>query len=309
MIRLLAALLAVAGPAAAGDIAFVTSQPAGSVSIVDLDAGTVRATTPVEGAPAPVAYDAAAGLAYVISAETGRMTVLDAEGRVTRIVELGEGAFGIALRGERLFVSDWYGSRLRCLTLAGDHVWAAPTGKAPAGVALSGDGHIVAVADRDDDRLSAYDAATGRLVWQAATGSHPYAVAYHDGRFWTTDVQSDSVTVIEAASGRVTGRVETGSHPYGLAFAAGKGFVTDQYAATISVFDPTTLRPLGRIEVGDYPEGIAALSDGRRLAAVSWDSNELTLIDGETQQVLAVIDVPDGPRSFGAFVGPDPAPR
>ena len=77
----------------------------------------------------------------------------------------------------------------------------APTGKAPAGVALSGDGRIVAVADRDDDRLSAYDAATGRLVWQAATGSHPYAVAYHDGRFWTTDVQSDSVTVIEAASG------------------------------------------------------------------------------------------------------------
>ena len=53
-------------------------------------------------------------------------------------------------RGERLFVSDWYGSRLRCLTLAGDHVWTAPTGKAPAGVALSGDGRIVAVADRDD---------------------------------------------------------------------------------------------------------------------------------------------------------------
>ena len=105
-------------------------------------------------------------------------TVLDAEGRVTRIVELGEGAFGIALRGERLFVSDWYGARLRCLTLAGDHVWTAPTGKAPAGVALSGDGRIVAVADRDDDRLSAYDAATGGLVWQAGQLQQPSGVGW-----------------------------------------------------------------------------------------------------------------------------------
>ena len=138
-----------------------------------------------------------------------------------------------------------------------------------------------------------------------ATGSHPYAVTFHDGRFWTTDVQSRSVTVLEAATGARLGSVATGDHPYGVAFAAGKGFVTDQYAATVTVFDPTSLAFLGRIEVGDYPEGIAALSDGRRLAVASWDSNELSILDGETQAIERVIDVPDGPRSFGLFVGPD----
>ncbi|WP_052175108.1 YncE family protein [Paracoccus sanguinis] len=308
MRRVAAALLLAAAPAGAGDLAVVTSQTAQAVSLVDLDSGAVRVTVPVAGAPAPVAYDPATGRAYVISAETGALTVLDADGAVLRQQALGEGSFGIALdpAAGRMFVTDWYGARLRCLTLDGAPVWAAATGPAPAGVALSGDGRVVVTADRDADRVSAFDAATGAPLWQAPTGTHPYAVTFHAGRFWTADVQSDSVTVIDAATGRVTGRVETGSHPYGVAFAAGKGFVTDQYAATVTVFDADTLAPLGRIEVGDYPEGIAALSDGRRLALANWDADTLTVIDGETLTVAATIDVPAGPRSFGLFVGPAP---
>ena len=153
--------------------------------------------------------------------------------------------------------------------------------------------------------ITRFDADSGRPLWTAATGSHPYAVAFHDGRFWTTDVQSRSVTVLEAASGARLGSVQTGDHPYGVGFAAGKGFVTDQYAATVTVFDPDSLETLGSIGIGDYPEGIAALSDGRRLAVASWDSNELSIIDGERLVIEQVIEVPDGPRSFGLFVGPD----
>ncbi|HRO13491.1 MAG TPA: PQQ-binding-like beta-propeller repeat protein [Paracoccus sp. (in: a-proteobacteria)] len=308
MIRAALAAVLLAAPACAGDIAFVTSQNADSVSIVDLDRGTVRATVPVPGAPAPVAYDAGSGRAYVISAETGMLTLLDTQGRVLRQAPLGEGAFGLAVDGQagRIFVADWYGARLRCLDGADlREVWSAPTGRAPAGVALSGNGRVVVTADRDDDRLSAFDAATGQLLWTAPTGSHPYAVAFHDGRFWTTDVQSRSVTVVDAATGAVVGTVSTGDHPYGVAFAAGKGFVTDQYAATVTVFDPDSLSPTGSIAVGDYPEGIVALSDSRRLAVANWDTNELTIIDAAAETVVDVIAVPDGPRSFGIFVGPE----
>lgn len=309
MIRATAAgLLALAaGAAGAGDIAFVTAQNAGAVAIVDLDKGRVRATVPIEGAPAPVAYDPASGRAAVIAADSGELTLLDSRGKVLDRVPLGEGSFGIAIApGGDLIVADWYGARLRRLDPSGRHErWSAPTGRAPAGVVLSGDGRIVALAERDEDRVSAFEADSGRPLWTAATGSHPYAVAFHDGRFWTTDVQSRSVTVLEAASGARLGSVETGDHPYGVGFAAGKGFVTDQYAATVTVFDPDSLETLGSIGIGDYPEGIAALSDGRRLAVASWDSNELSIIDGERLVIEQVIEVPDGPRSFGLFVGPD----
>ena len=308
MIRAALAVCLTMSPAMAGDIAFVTSQNAGSVSIVDLDAGRVRATVPIPGAPAPVAYDPASGRAYVIAAETGELTVLDTQGTVLHRAALGEGSFGLALDAQagRLFVADWYSARLRCLTLAGAELWSVPTGRAPAGVALSGDGRVVVTADRDDDRLSAFDAADGRALWTAPTGSHPYAVVFHGGRFWTTDVQSNSLTVVAADGGAVLGRVATGDHPYGVAFAAGKGFVTDQYAATVTVFDPVALTPGGTIDVGDYPEGIAALSDGRRVALANWDVDRLTIIDAVAETVTAEIAVPSGPRSFGLFVGPEP---
>lgn len=309
MIRGLAAglLILAAGGTGAGDIAFVTAQNAGAVAIVELDSGRVRATVPVKGAPAPVAYDPAAGRAAVIAADTGDLTLLDSRGAVLGRVPLGEGSFGLAIApGGDLVVADWYGERVRRLDPSGrQERWSAPTGRAPAGVALSKDGRIVAVAERDDDRVSAFDADSGRLLWRAATGSHPYALAFHDGRFWTTDVQSRRVTVLDAASGARLGAVATGDHPYGVGFAAGRGFVTDQYAATVTVFDPASLETLGRIGIGDYPEGIAALSDGRRLAVASWDSNELSIIDGQTLTIERVIEVPDGPRAFGLFVGPD----
>ncbi|MBB1497919.1 YncE family protein [Paracoccus sp. MC1862] len=309
MIRAVAAglLILAAMGAAAEDIAFVTAQSANEVAIVELDSGTVRVVVPVPDAPAPVAYDAARGRAAVIAAETGELTLLDTGGAVLGQVGLGEGAFGLAFAPDGdLFVVDWYGARLRRLDPSGQReIWSAPTGKAPAGVALSDDGRIVAVADRDDDRVSGFDAATGQALWKAGTGSHPYAVAFHEGRFWTTDVQSRSVTVLDAATGARVGSVATGDHPYGMAFAAGRGFVTDQYAGTVTVFDPVSLETLGSIGIGDYPEGIAALSDGRRLAVASWDSDELSIIDGATLAIERIIDVPSGPRSFGLFVGPD----
>ncbi|RDW14603.1 YncE family protein [Paracoccus thiocyanatus] len=302
MIRILAALLACAAAAQADDLGFVTSQIAGRVSIVDLESGAVLAETPVGGAPAPVAYDPRRGRAFVISAETGRLSVMDEAGRVIRSKPLPEGAFGIALAPDGgLFVADWYKDRLTRLDAGLDPVWQVPTGRAPAGVAS--DGVLVATADRDDDQVSIRDARTGALRARVAVGKHPYALAFHDGRLWSTDVKGDTVSVIAPGTGRLLGQVPTGSHPYGIAFAGGRGFVTDQYAGTVTVFDPQSLDVLDRIETGDYPEGVAALPDGSGVVVAHWDSNTLVWIDAASLAVTRRIDLPDGPRAFGQFTG------
>lgn len=291
-------------PAMAADLAFVTSQNANMVSVVDLTSGTILAEVPVEGAPAPVAYDPAHGRAYVISAETGRLSVLDESGVPLRQVEMGEGAFGIAAAADGgAFLTDWYGEKLIRLDADLKPLWTAPTGKAPAGVAVSQDGKLVATADRDDNRLSIFDASTGQLIAHVATGLHPYSVTWYEGRFWTADVQGDSVTVIDPAQAKAVGQVKTGSHPYGIAFAGGKGFVTDQYAGTVTVFDPESLTELSQIETGDYPEGIATLPDGSGVAVAHWDSNTLVLIDAASLEITREIEMPDGPRAFGLFTG------
>lgn len=302
MIRALALLGAMAGPAGAADLAFVTSQNAETLSVVDLATGRLVVTTPVLGAPAPVAYDPAQGRVYVIAASTGLLTVLNEAGAVERTVALPEGAFGVAVAPDGgLFVTEWYQGRLIRLDADLRQLWSVPTGKAPAGVAT--DGRLVATADRDDDQISIYDAATGALAHRVKVGKHPYAIIFHDGQLWTADVQSDTVSVVDPVAGTLLGQVQTGSHPYGVAFAGGRGFVTDQYAGTVTVFDPRTRQVSDMLETGDYPEGIAPLPDGSGVVVAHWESNTLVWIDAATLKITREIEVPDGPRAFGNFTG------
>ena len=128
-------------------------------------------------------------------------------------------------------------------------------------------------------------------------------MVFHDGRLFSVDVQSDTVSVIDPQSGKLLGQVATGSHPYGLAFAGGRGFVTDQYAGTVTVFDPASLKAVATLETGDYPEGIAPLPDGSGVVVAHWDSNTLVWIDAASLKITREIELPDGPRAFGAFTG------
>ena len=308
--RLAILALMLASPALAGDLAFVTSQNADMVTLVDTGTGAILAQVPVAGKPAPVAYDPSAGRAYVIAADTGRLSVLDEGGRVTATLDLGEGAFGLAAApGGGLFVTDWFGARLIRLDRDLHQVWAVPTGAAPAGVAVSDDGRWVATADRDADGVSIFDAETGTLLHQVKTaGAHPFGITFHDGRFWTADVQGDTVSVIDAQTGVLAGSVPTGSHPYALAFAGGRGFVTNQYAGTLTVFDPDSLAVLAEIPVGDYPEGISALPDGDAVAVANWESDTLAVVDAESLAITAEIALPSGPRAFGQFTGRQVSP-
>lgn len=292
-------------PAMAGDLAFVTSQNADAVTVVDLESGQTLAQTAIPGKPAPVAYDPTARRAYVIAADTGRLFVLDETGAATDRRDLGQGAFGLAAAPQGgLFVTDWFGARLLHLDRDLQTLWTVPTGAAPAGVAVSDDGRWVATADRDDDQVSIFEAKTGVLVHRVGTaGAHPFGITFHDGRFWTADVQGDSVSVIDPVAGRLTGRVPTGSHPYAVAFAGGRGFVTNQYAGTLTVFDPDSLAVQTEIPVGDYPEGISPLPDGDAVAVANWESDTLVIVDAQDLTVRAEIALPSGPRAFGRFTG------
>lgn len=292
-------------PAVAADLAFITSQNGNAVSILDLHSHEIIAQTPLDGAPAPVAYDPRSRRAYVISADTGRLSVLDEQARIINRKELGEGAFGVAVAPNGgVFVTDWFNGKLMRLDGELNQAWIAETGAAPAGVAVSNDGLLVATADRDDNQVSIFDSGTGRLIRRIETaGEHPFAVKFHDGRLWTADVMSDVVSVIDPIGGQLVGEVKTGSHPYGIAFTEGRGFVTNQYDSTLTVFDIKSLKVIGEVKVGDYPEGIATLPEGGGVVVANWDSDTVTLVNAQTLEIITEVEMPAGPRAFGQFTG------
>lgn len=306
--RLAALLLLVAGAGSAGaaDLAAITSQGAGKLTLLDPATGVVSATVDLPGKPAAVAVDAVRGRILVVAVETARLHVLDLAGRELRQVALRGAPFGVAVDpGTGLaYVSDWEVPRVFEVDPGDGAVRREiAVGPTPSGVAVAGG--MMVTADRDANALSVVELASG-ATRAVAVGEHPFGVTLRDGMAFTAAVLANAVSVVDLAAGEVVATIPTGERPYAVAFAGGEGFVSDQYGSTVTVFDAETFAVTDSIDVGDYPEGIAPTSDGRALVLANWFSDTVMVIDAESHEVLREIDVPEGPRAFGAFVAAVP---
>ena len=295
--------LTLAALPAAGEGAFVTCQNGDAVSVVDLDTGTERARWEVPGKPAGVAVGKDA--VFTVSPDSKTVRRFSLRGEVFASITLDGGPIGAAYdaRHDRLFVSDWYNARLWALDGTTLEVQTElPAGAAPAGLALSHDGTLLAAAERDADRVSLYDTQTLARLRSVSVGTRPFGLGFApDGRLFVGNVGSNDVTVIDPASGEVLATVPVGERPYGVAFAAGRAFVTNQYENTLSVIALADLSPVATLDTGEYPEGIAATHDGR-IAVANWFDNTLSVIDAASLETLALLETADGPRAFGAFL-------
>lgn len=299
-------LLAGAGTAGAADLAAVTSQGAGKLTLLDPATGVIAATVDLPGKPAAVSVDAARGRIFAVAVETARLHVLDLEGHELRQVSLESAPFGVAVDPATGFayVSDWAVPRVFEVDPADGTVRRTfAVGPTPSGIAIAGG--MLATADRDANALSLVDIGTGE-VRTVAVGEHPFGVTLHRGRAFTADVLSDTVSVVDLASGEVLAKIPTGKRPYAIAFAGNEGFVSDQYGSTVTVFDTRSYAVTDTIAVGDYPEGIAPTSDGRAVVLANWFSDSVMVIDAATHEILREIAMPEGPRAFGAFVAAVP---
>lgn len=303
--------------ASAGPLAFITNQGSDSVSVVDVDAARVLREIRVGKAPAGIAVSAAAGRAYVTNPGDHSLSVIDlASQTLLRTVSgVGQGAVGVDVSpdGQRVYVADWYGGRLRLL----DARSLAPladvaVGVAPAGVAVAPDGRTVWVAARDDDAVRAFDAVTLAPQATVAVGSHPFAIGFSpDGRWLLAlNVQSHDVSLIDARRRQVTATLPVGHAPYGVAFSADsrRAYVTNQHGGTLSVIDlsdVTAPAVVATWTAGEYPEGIALAGD--TLLVVSWMDDSVHLLDARSGQRRATVEVGRNPRGFGALLWTPPA--
>lgn len=301
-------LLSAAVSPARAEVAAITSQNAGRLTLIDPATLAVLAEVPLPGKPAAVAVDGARGRIFAIAVETARLHVFDLSGQQIAAHPLEGAPFGVAVEPETgaVLVTDWQGWLREIDPETGAERARWPVGAVPSGVAA--EAGVIVTADRDADSATIVhldpkrDHAADRRV-AVPVGHHPFGVTLYGGRAFVTNVLSDSVSVIDLASDKVIATLPTGERPYALAFAAGRGFVTNQYASSLTVFDAATLAPLGEIATDDYPEGIAATVDGGRILVANWFSDTVQVIDPVGLSVIDTLDMPEGPRAFGAFIG------
>ncbi|HXJ29812.1 MAG TPA: bifunctional YncE family protein/alkaline phosphatase family protein [Gemmatimonadales bacterium] len=163
----------------------------------------------------------------------------------------------------------------------------------PAGLALSGDGRLLYVAENLADSLAVVDVSTGAVVQRLATGRYPYAVAVTpDGAVFVTNWGASSLSLFTpTGNGRLNAAtfVPAGRHPSALLLnkSGSRVFVasgstdrvavidTRSHAVVATLLDPPPSGP----DEGTTPNALALSDDGTRLFVAEADANAVAAFD------------------------------
>ncbi len=235
------------------------------------------------------------------------LQVVDREGRVTQTLPQAAAFVGLAfsLDGTALYASGgntdviyryrWADDRA---TLADSIVLAPRAPRAdgshyPAGLALSGDGRSLYVAENLADSLAVVDLATGTVVQRLATDRYPYGVAVGgDGTVLVSNWGANTLSVfVPMPDGRLgpAPAIAVGRHPSALALNA-RGtrlFVASGSTDRVAVVDTRARRVVATLldpppagpDEGTTPNALALSADGTRLFAAEADANAVAVFD------------------------------
>lgn len=104
------------------------------------------------------------------------------------------------------------------------------------------------------------------------------------------------VDVLDANSGEVLGKIENTPGVHGIAIAPDlhRGFITGGRNATVTVFDTKTLQTRKTIAVDEDPDFIFYDPQTKRVFVCHGDSNEISAIDPDKEQVVGKIRLGTG---------------
>jgi YVTN family beta-propeller protein len=173
-----------------------------------------------------------------------------------------------------------------------------PGTRFPAGLALSGDGRFLYVAENLANSLAVIDLSTSTVVQRVKTDMLPYAIVVAgDGRVFVSAWGADTVQVFRAgsstsaASHQLTdaGRLVVGRHPSALLLNATgtRLFVASATTDRIAVVDTVRLRVLRTLRTsapgappeGSTPNALAFSPDGARLFVAEADTNAVSVFE------------------------------
>jgi YVTN family beta-propeller protein len=144
-------------------------------------------------------------------------------------------------------------------------------------------------------------AATGYKVLNkikiGGAGSWDYcAMDSAAGRLYVS--HGASVEVVDVNAGKVVGTIPDLHGVHGIAIAAdlGKGFITNGQSNSVTIFDLKTLAKSGEPAVGQNPDAVCYEPKTKRVFTFNGRSNDSSVIDAKTGQVVATLPLNGKPE-------------
>jgi YVTN family beta-propeller protein len=262
---------------------FVANSGSNSVSVINMANNTVTATIGVGSSPTSLAFSPDGGVLYAAHStdtltriDTGTNTVLGSTS-IDTAPEAGAHAVAVRADGRRVYITDTVERTVRVLAVNSAPVVGGVTVGEP-----NPDGVVTGsftVTDADGDALShtVIRPANGQVDVVATPGptGTTYNFTYTPDPTARGQVSTDSFTVT------VT-----------------DGLANTSVGVTVEVAAAPTAVAMTPIAVGAGPSG-AAVTNGLAYV-INYDSNDVTVIDTETNQIVTTLDVGNGPLSVAA---------
>ncbi|WP_197431174.1 YncE family protein, partial [Halorubrum sp. CBA1125] len=163
---------------------------------------------------------------------------------------------------------------------------------------------VAAVACEGADALALFALDTGEPLGEIPVGSHPVHATTVRGQTFVATMGDRAVSVV-GPDGTVS-RIETGVlGPSHFAMADGKLFVSCSAGDVLAVIEPDERTLVDRIGVGAEPHEMAVSANGRWLYAGSRRDGVVDVIEVETRERVAAVDIGAGARVQGVALSPE----
>jgi YVTN family beta-propeller protein len=171
---------------------------------------------------------------------------------------------------------------------------AIRVGNGPMGIDYDSDNGNMYVANFYSNTVSVIDSNTNNVIATIpfASNTSPIDIAFDssNGNLYVTNYNTGTVSVINGNTNRVISTIFVGGNPTAIAvnYANGDVYVADGVNA-VRVINPITNRLVHTVSVGYGPSGIAFDSDNGNMYVANFYSNTVSVIDGNTNNVIRTI--------------------
>jgi DNA-binding beta-propeller fold protein YncE len=292
-----------AQPQPRGYRAFVAIEDEDRVAVLDGPPWRGVRSVSVPSGPHNATAHPAGRYVAVSSPPAGRVTLLDARGRVKARATAGPGAHDLAFTpsGRRLWVSAEGSGRVVKLTVPGGRpVASRATAGPPHDLAVSPDGRELWVTIDGSSAVEVRSAGNGELLARPRLGPAPHDVAIEPGgrRIWFSNVASPLLTVASARSREPLTRLRAGGEPHHFEFGAGGLWASDNSGGELLRIGPRSRRVRASTPVGPAPHHVAVA--GRDVLVAVHELGRLAVVSGGGQ-LRRRVEVGAGPHGVAAL--------
>jgi PQQ-dependent catabolism-associated beta-propeller protein len=304
---------------------FVSSERAGTISVIDTATNRVVRTIAVGARPRGLALKGDGTILYAaltdlpgrngtIAAGRRGIAAIDvASGKVRAMYDGGTDPETVAASadGTRLYVSNEDSGTATILdTKTGSPVATLVVGIEPEGSIISPDGRLVYITAETSSTISVIDTRKNTVIATFLVGNRPRSAAFSgDSRTaWVTSEVAGELALVDVASSSVidTIHLPPPAKPVGVVLSPddATAYVANGHGNSVSVIDTKTRQVTATIPAGTRPWNLALSPDGTRLYTANGLSDDVSVIDVKSRQKIATIRVPGGP--WGVVYGRPP---